>query len=294
MVVTIDGVTCSNVVVNSATEATCTVGARSSTYTQKNTFDVTVGNSKAIIRDHFLYVLKFSDYRTWGVSMPPVDNDLIYVPFGTTLYVDQNTPILEGIAVEGGTLVFADGMNLVVQAGFITMNGGTFIAGTEQHPHMSKLEFILYGGYYGKQQPMFGNKGIGCLDCKFSMYGEPRTPTWTNISTAISPGNTQFDVTDAVDWRVGEEIVVAPTGFDPSQAERRTISAISGKAITVDKAFTFSHASVIENHGGFLLDMRAEVGLLTRNIKMRGESATSVAKMYGSHLLLTGKDVNGF
>ena len=31
--------------------------------------------------------------------MPPVDNDLVYVPKGTTLYVDQDTPVLEGIAV---------------------------------------------------------------------------------------------------------------------------------------------------------------------------------------------------
>jgi hypothetical protein len=75
-------------------------------------------------------VLKWSNPTTWGVSIPPIDNDLIYVPVGTTLLVDVNTPILNGIAVEGGTLVFSDDLDLVVQAGFITMNGGTFIAGT--------------------------------------------------------------------------------------------------------------------------------------------------------------------
>ena len=34
--------------------------------------------------------------------------------------------------------------------------------------------------------------------------------------------------------------------------------------------------------------MRAEVGLLTRNIKMRGDSSSTESE-YGSHLLLTGK-----
>lgn len=65
------------------------------------------------------------------------------------------------------------------------MNGGTFLAGTETYPHTKKLTFIMYGGYYGTQQPMFGNKGIGCLNCKFYMYGNPRTSTWTTINATI-------------------------------------------------------------------------------------------------------------
>lgn len=42
-----------------------------------------------------------------------------------------------------------------------------------------------------------------------------------------------------------------------------------------------------------MLEMRAEVGLLTRNIKMMGDPS-SLMKQYGSHLMLTGQGVNGF
>jgi len=38
--------------------------------------------------------------------------------------------------------------------------------------------------------------------------------------------------------------------------------------------------------------MRAEVGLLTRNIKMMGDS-TSQATTYGSHLMMAGSSENG-
>ena len=38
--------------------------------------------------------------------------------------------------------------------------------------------------------------------------------------------------------------------------------------------------------------MRAEVGLLTRNIKVMGDD-DSVAQDYGSHLLLAGSSENG-
>ena len=181
-VVTIDGIDCPVISGSSnASTISCTVGTRSSAYNLDNTFTVFIGNSAAILLDKFLYVLKWSSASTWGVDMPPVDNDLVYVPKGTTLYVDQDTPQLEGIAVEGGTLVFADEGPLTVKAGFITLVGGTFIAGTEQYPHSNQLTFEMYGGYYGKQQPMFGNKGIGCKDCKFSMHGTPRTKTWSAL-----------------------------------------------------------------------------------------------------------------
>jgi len=240
--IVIDGVVCVNGAIT-ATSIVCTVGARAGSYTQANTFTVALGSSNAILQDTFLYVLRWSEPATWGVDIPPVDNDLIVVPLGTTLLVDQNTPILEGIAVDGGKLIFEDGNPLTVQAGFITLNGGQFIAGTEQNPHASDLTFIMHGGYYGRQQPLFGNKGIGCLNCKFSMYGTPRPMTWTTISATISPGATTLTLTDSVDWQVGEEIVVASTSFVHEEAERKIITGISGNTLTVNSAFVHKHVS---------------------------------------------------
>ncbi len=68
---------------------------------------------------------------------------------------------------------------------------------------------------------------------------------------------------------------------------------MSGKTVTVDTAFKYKHVSVVETYGGRDLVMAAEVGLLTRNIKMMGDPK-SVMKKYGSHLMLTGKISNGF
>lgn len=122
--ITIDGINCPVQGTPTATSITCLVAPRTTTPTIANTFTVKIGASKALLQDSFLYVLKWSSAATWGVDAPPIDNDLIYVPLGTTLLVDQNTPILNGIAVEGGRLVFSNDVDLVVQAGFITMNGG--------------------------------------------------------------------------------------------------------------------------------------------------------------------------
>ena len=61
----------------------------------------------------------------------------------------------------------------------------------------------MYGGYYGKQQPMFGNKGIGCKDCHFSMHGTPRTKTWSALESTVNVDDTTLTVIDNVDWQVG-------------------------------------------------------------------------------------------
>ncbi len=56
-----------------------------------------------------------------------------------------------------------------------------------------------------------------------------------------SQGATSIDVLNAAGWRVGDMIVLASTDFDPRQAERRTISAISGNKITLDKKLDYMH-----------------------------------------------------
>jgi hypothetical protein len=68
---------------------------------------------------------------------------------------------------------------------------------------------------------------------------------------------------------------------------------VNGNTLTVDSPFINKHASVVEQYGSSdLLKMSAEVGLLTRNIKMMGDP-TSVAGQYGSHLMIAGQAANG-
>lgn len=105
------------------------------------------------------------------------------------------------------------------------------------------------------------------------MYGKERTKTWTTLAATISVGDTSFTVNEAVDWVAGEEIVVASTDFDHNHAERRTITSVSGTTVTVSEQFAYQHVSVTETYSGNNLIMEAEVGLLTRNIKMRGDDS---------------------
>lgn len=242
--VVIDNVPCVVVTV-SDTQIVCTVGARPTLPAQLS-FQVSIGGniaSKSV--PDFFYAFRWSDPATWGGDIPPIDGDAVYVPVGMVLLVDQSTPNLKTIIVEG-SIIFADEGEMVIETGSIIVNFGVFRAGTEQVPYTNKLTFLLHGDYYDKQLPGFGNKAIGCHCCKFDMYGTPKTFTWTDLNATANIGDTSITVNDAVDWNVGDLIVIAASGADHYEAERRTIATISGKVITFDEPLLNKHIGVIE------------------------------------------------
>ena len=61
---------------------------------------------------------RWSSSATWGGEVPPRDGDTVYVPAGMTLLVDQSTPLLNSIIVEGGTVVFSDETDMTLDANY--------------------------------------------------------------------------------------------------------------------------------------------------------------------------------
>ena len=112
-----------------------------------------------------------------------------------------------------------------------------------------------------------------------NLHGD-RTNSWTKLSSTANAGATSIQVLNAAGWRVGDEIVLASTDYDPRQAERRNIAAISGNTITLDKKLDYMHFGKIT----FDVDERGEVGLLTRNIKLQA-SADAEQSFYGGHVM---------
>jgi hypothetical protein len=84
--VTIDGQICLLISSNS-TQIVCNVSSRLS-LPAENSFIVNIGDSPAILQATFRYVMRWSDIRTWGTDLPPIDGDLVYVPKGMHLLVD--------------------------------------------------------------------------------------------------------------------------------------------------------------------------------------------------------------
>lgn len=123
------------------------------------------------------------------------------------------------------------------------------------------------------------------------MHGVPRTPTWTELYTTANPGESTITLNTEVDWKVGETIVIAPTSYNCFEAEKVDIVSIdrtipSRPVIGLSKKLSYKHYAGIEYYGGEKLEMRAEVGLLTRNIVYRGDPETSSKNQFGAHIML--------
>ncbi len=92
---------------------------------------------------------------------------------------------------------------------------------------------------------------------------------------------------DASSWRVGDEIVIAVSSFEPTEAERVKISGVAGKTVTFAPALKFAHWGTLQIFDGKVIDERAEVGLLTRDIIVQGANDSTPGK-FGGHAMMMG------
>jgi cell migration-inducing and hyaluronan-binding protein len=141
----------------------------------------------------------------------------------------------------------------------------------------------MHGKEFSGPLPVFGNKVIAVHSGHLEMHGVPRAVPWTDLKTTAEAGATEITINDmgrqSLDWAVGEEIVIASTDFNGRHAEKRTIRGIrntsSNPVITLDSPLEYKHYAGREAYGDDKLEMRAEVGLLSRNIVFRGDPETS-------------------
>ena len=237
--VTIDGIAC---VINSvsSSEITCTTGDRPTF--RESTFEV-FSPSKGFAATHghkYLYIDRWSDQLVWGGEAPPREGDSIHVPKGQILLVDVSPPPLYMVLVEG-TLIFADEQDQTFEAWFIIVREGTFKIGSLENPHQHKLTITLHGTRESKMLPGFGNKSIMVHNGHIEIHGKPVNKTWTMLDKPVCPGATEITVTDEVDWKVGDQILLSPTGRSRNEVEERFITKIEGRVITLDQPASFYH-----------------------------------------------------
>ena len=146
--------------------------------------------------------------------------------------LDVSPPALGSLTIDG-KLSFANNADLELTTEWIMLHGELEI-GTEARPHTRKATITFtnnvkdedIGGMGGANDRV--DRGIMLMGGTLNLHGD-RTNTWTKLAKTAEAGSTSIEVLNAAGWRVGDEIVLASTDFDPRQAERRTIAAIQRK-----------------------------------------------------------------
>ena len=220
----------------------------------------------------------WSDPAAWPEGKVPGEGDAVTIARDMEVVLDVSPPALRSLTIQG-KLSFSDERDLALETEWIYLPGGELEIGTEASPYTRNATITLTDNVPGEDINTMGDRGIMLLRGTLNLHGD-REHTWTKLAGTAEAGSTRIEVLDASGWRAGDEIVLASTDFDPRQAERRRISAISGNAITLDRPLEYMHFGAIT----FGVDQRGEVGLLTRNIRIQA-SADSEETWFGGHIM---------
>ncbi|XP_039978517.1 PKHD1 like 1, tandem duplicate 1 [Xiphias gladius] len=272
--VTIAGTVCD---VHSANNTHIICVTNTQAQSQETKVRVSVGDRGIAKMDNadFFYIDVWSSRFTWGGLSPPEKGSFTVITKGQTILLDTSTPVLKMLLIQGGTLVF-DEADIELQAeNILITDGGRLQIGQEGAPFQHKAIITLHGNLRSPELPVYGTKTLAVREGVLDLHGIPVPVPWTHLAQTATNGSVTLTLMKAVTWKAGDEIVIASTGHRHSQRENevRRIAAVStgGKTLTLTEPLKYTHLGVtVTLPEGTVFEGRAEVGLLTRNIVVRG------------------------
>ena len=282
--VTIDGVVCAIKTVSS-TSIVCTTGARP-TFVPATLEVLIAGKGLAATQGFtFLYADLWSSSTTWGGEVPPREGESVWIPKGQNIVLDMATGHLGLVLIEGN-LIVDDVYGITIDANYIFISGGMMQIGTEDKVFENEITITMHGNRKSKALPMYGNKFIAIRGGLLDIHGVAKTPSWTTLSSTVQAGSSTITLSQAVNWSQGDSIVIASTSYEFDEAEVRTILSIDAtqKILTLDAPLAYKHYSNTDTLESDSIEMRAEVGCLSRNIKIRG-SEEGRSEEHGVHIM---------
>lgn len=116
-----------------------------------------------------------------------------------------------------------------------------------------------------------------------------------NVIERNYDGTTSVESDGGLDWEVGDEIVIASSSTEYRHEEVRTIADIRDlgdgtSEISFNLPLSYFHYGEIETYGvgsnQRSIDMRAEVALLSRNVKIQGMASQDTDQLFGDRALI--------
>ncbi len=227
----------------------------------------------------------WSARATWGGVLPKA-NDSVAIPAGLRVILNVNPPPLNSLTVKGTLRVAPINTNLSINW---MMVHGLFEVGTQSAPFKNRMTITLRGSNPAVNKLCgtmeMGAKFINAMRGGRIVMHTPRGTSWTHLNQNVVPGTRQIRVAAALGWRAGDSIVIAPQVAIIGQTERRIVTKVQGKLLTLDRPLNYHHSGTRPVISGKTLDMRSEVARLTRPIVIQGDTASN-ALQFGGHVMI--------
>ncbi|MFN9448485.1 MAG: G8 domain-containing protein [Rubrivivax sp.] len=246
----------------------------------------------------------WSNPATWGGSKP-VAGAAVHVPAGMKLVLDESTPSLGVLTIEGELSVRPGAkVDLITAAIVVRGSTGVLRAGAEGQRFTGKLAITLTDTYRAGDVTglRMGTRGIIVYDGgKLLLFGSPPALSWTRLAAHAPAQAKSLSLSQVTGWAAGQKVAIAPTEWYPVfpwalQAqhdasvgtELRTLSGVRVQTANLTTAlsqFKWGSLQYMTDNGLSLspgpfnaphpdaarvIDERAEVGNLTRNIVVQG------------------------
>jgi hypothetical protein len=216
---------------------------------------------------------RWSDPRTWNGNVPG-PGDVAVISSDVTLDTDA---LVAGVIVEpGATLSF-----LGVRSITLKSSGNVVVRGRlSMKPSASSIKHRLRFVRVNESRFVGGGKNVRASDVGLWVMGNgvldldgSRKRAWTRTVSGVPADATVINLRhDPRGWRVGDRIVLTPTGspakrnFHSAYDEAR-IKSINGRTVTLTRPTRFAHPAVAVKQGK---RFTPEVLNLTRNVVIEG------------------------
>jgi len=205
--------------------------------------------------------------------------------------LDTTTPFLNTLTIRGTLIVQHDHPTAIaIHANLIDIKGGRLVVGNSTHPFTGLLvQIVLHGDMYfhGKECTNPYDTYVSPFGCwkqmvvngELSIFGKPVPVVSTKLVVDAAAGATSLRVeTPARGWKAGDDLIVSSSDAG-GVPEYRTIANVSLDGLTVHLTKGLASAKVgstvtvedaLRGLKPTVLDGRATVSLLSRNVEIRG------------------------
>ncbi|WP_108802454.1 G8 domain-containing protein [Aquimarina sp. Aq107] len=237
---------------------------------------------------------------TWPNGNLPTANDDVIIPAGITLTMvgpcNARSVRVNGTLRAHNHQTNGTWFNLTTKYIMVMGANAELEIGTKDQPYISEEGGVITLTGTNRNELIPGtpvnSKAIMVMGgATMNLHGSPKK-SWVKIGAQTASGSTSITLAEAIDWEVGDEIVITSNRLNPEEAEIRTITNVSGdgKTISFAQGLQFPRMGELKSYSNgsrsWTMDTRVEVGLLSRNITIQGGNDTTDANRYGAHVMI--------
>ena len=224
----------------------------------------------------------WSNPGDWPSKAVPKEGDTVEVESGWDMIYDlKDSPVYKMISVNG-ILTFANTTDTHLRCKHLFVRAGELHIGSKELPYEKTARITLYGSRVDDtivydNAIEGGNKLIANVG-KISIWGKARKQTVTRLHAEAKKGDNSFKVDAGLDLVAGDRVGLAPTSFHFDGYDSVFVSEYDSATGVVKINSTLNHyhwgaeSSTASRYNG--VDIRGEVMILTRNVRIAGESSS--------------------